>query len=124
MASCGFLNQANSLLTALWHKKLAHSSNGRLADRAMMVLWHHSANPPSEVPFCVENIDSIELAHRAYMSGNRWSPEFLENERANAPGQLATKLLAKAMIEIYPPLACGQYLQQGRADEHAERRHC
>ena len=102
MASCGFLNQANTLLTALWRQKRPHGRKVWLADRAMMVLWHHSANPPPEVPFRIVTIQAIELAHRAYMSGNRWSCEFLQNAQANSPGQQATKQLAKAMIEIYP----------------------
>ncbi len=102
MASCGFVKQANTLLSALWSQQRPHSGNVWLKDRAMMVLWHHSANLPPEVPFAIDSIESIELAHRACMSGNRWSPEFLENERANNPGQLATKQLARAMIEIYP----------------------
>src|SRR5579862_8182991 len=68
----------------------------------MTVVWHHSTKLPTGVPFPIESIESIEVAHRAYMSGNRWSPEFLKNEGACSPGQLATKQLAKAMIEICP----------------------
>jgi hypothetical protein len=101
MASCSFVNEANRLLTALWSRH-AHCQNVWLADRAMTVLWHHSANFPPNVPFRIETIEAIEVAHRAYMSGNRWSPEFLNNERACSPGQLATKQLAKAMVEICP----------------------
>jgi hypothetical protein len=90
MASCGFVNQAYTLLTALWSQKRPHSRNVWLADRALMVLWHHSASPPPHVPFAIESIESIELAHRAYMSGNRWSSAFLENVGADNPVTLVT----------------------------------
>jgi hypothetical protein len=102
IASCGSVNEANKLLTALWSRRDIHSRNVWLADRAMTVLWHNSGHFPSTVPFPIADINSIELSHRTYMSGNRWSPEFLDNEQAASPGQLATKRLAKAMIGIYP----------------------
>lgn len=102
MASCGFVNEANKLLTSLWSRRNVHSRNVWLADRALTMLWHNAGHFPAMAPFPIEDMDSIEMAHRAYMSGNRWSREFLENEQASSPGQLATKRLAKAMIEIYP----------------------
>jgi hypothetical protein len=102
MASCGFVDQANTLLSALWRQKRPHSQHVWLADRAMTVLWHHKDGPSPEAPFAIKAIETIELEHRAFMSGNRWSPDFLESNKAASPGQTSTKLLAKAMTEIHP----------------------
>lgn len=101
LACCGFLDSANELLANLWGYKLNHSPFVRLADRAMSVLWHHAGRTPSAVPFEVAGIDSIELEHRRYMTGNQWSDSFLLNTAVD-PKSLAIKRLAKAMIASYP----------------------
>ncbi|HMF18569.1 MAG TPA: SMI1/KNR4 family protein [Gemmataceae bacterium] len=103
LSACGFLDLANQLLTRLWSFKLEHSPDVWLADRAMMVLWHEAGQRPAAVPFPLQEIDSIESAHRQYMTGNRWSETFLNNDQLTTPEALAIKLLAKAMIESYRP---------------------
>ncbi len=110
LACSGFLDSANELLSGLWSYKLDHSANVWLADRAMSVLWHHAGRRPSLVPFAVADIDLIELEHRRYMTGNRWSDRFLQN-RAEDPQSIAIKCLAKATIGSYPPEA-GPLLQK------------
>jgi hypothetical protein len=127
MASAGFIDAANKLLTRLWSYRKPHSANVWVADRAITVMWHHSGSRPNSIPFVPQSIDAIEVAHRAYMSGNRWHAGFLENDHANSPEQLAIKKLAKAMIEICPTSEVGSMPSaeqelQGIADFEAFRR--
>ena len=108
LASSGFLGLANELLTKLWIYNLKHSPNVWVADRAMSALWHEAGERPVWIPFPVEDIDSIELAHRGYMTVNRWAQEFLDRPPGDSPGAVAFRRYIKAIIASYPAAPSGQ----------------
>lgn len=75
MAIGGFLDEANQLLKNLWKHNLEHDRTTWLADRAFEMLWYASGNRPTTVPFPQISINELEIAHRAYCSGDKYAYE-------------------------------------------------
>jgi hypothetical protein len=46
LATGGFLEEANRMLSALWQYRLPHDRNTWLADRALEVLWYAAGTRP------------------------------------------------------------------------------
>lgn len=80
MATGGFINQANKLLTALWNYKLPHDRNTWLADRAFIMLWHAAKNKPDFIPFELTDLDELEKYHRGYMIIDKWATGVKEKD--------------------------------------------
>lgn len=72
MATGGFLNQANKLLSELWKHKIPHDRKTWLPDRAFMMLWYTSNNKPDFIPFEMIDIDELEKYHRGYIALDAW----------------------------------------------------
>jgi len=72
LATAGFLERANALLTRLWSYGWPHTRHVWLQDRAMQVLWHAAGQRPTFIPFELEPIDRLELDHRIYVARDKW----------------------------------------------------
>lgn len=59
-ATCGFIDQANSLLEKLWSLKLEHSRNTWLNDEGFQFLWTITGKKPNQIPFQLNDIDSMQ----------------------------------------------------------------
>ncbi|GAA3953378.1 hypothetical protein GO495_31695 [Chitinophaga oryziterrae] len=73
MATGGFLEAANQLLSELWKYKLPHDRDTWLADTAFMVLWDAAGSYPGFTPFPLDDIESIEKNIRRYIAVDRWA---------------------------------------------------
>ena len=73
MASGGYLEQANDLLSALWSYKIPHDPDTWLPDIAFMVLWHAAGSHPNYLPFELQDIDVIEKNMRGYTATDKWA---------------------------------------------------
>jgi len=95
MATGGFLQQGNQLLSELWKYKLPHDRNTWLPDIAFTVLWHAAGARPEFIPFELQDMDEIERGMRAYIAIDRWGYSTPVTSRTELKGQ---DLLRKAFI--------------------------
>lgn len=72
MATAGFLDEGNQLLQCLWKYKWPHLEDCWLPDQSFEVLWHAKGERPLNVPFEKKAIEAIEVAHRRYMTLDRY----------------------------------------------------
>jgi hypothetical protein len=95
IATGGYLDSANTLLSALWKYKMPHDRSTWLPDIAFMVLWDASGNYPDFIPFELDNIDSIEKNMRGYIATDNWPYEMPDVSWQKLSGQ---DLLRNALI--------------------------
>lgn len=84
-ATCGFIDQANSLLEKLWSLKLEHSRNTWLNDEGFQFFWAISDKKPNQIPFQLSDIDS--------MQAENWQRHFMPywNENVNYASRINGK---------------------------------
>jgi SMI1 / KNR4 family (SUKH-1) len=73
LATAGFLEDANQVLTFLWQQGLPHDRNTWFADLSFEVLWHVKGKRPYFVPFKAIPLDTIEKNYRNYIGGDRYA---------------------------------------------------
>jgi hypothetical protein len=73
MATGGFLDEANQLLSTLWALGFSHDRKTWLADSAFMILWEAAGKCPEFIPFPLENIDNLEKSVRGYIAMDKWA---------------------------------------------------
>lgn len=93
MATGGFLDQANKLLSELWKHKIPHDRKTWLPDKAFMMLWHVSNNKPDFIPFAIIDIDELEKDQREYVTLDKWGYKM---ENKDWHGMSGTDLLRTA----------------------------
>jgi hypothetical protein len=89
LATGGFLEEANQMLSALWKHQLPHGHQTGLADRTLEVLWHAAGNRPSNVPFQSLTIDQLEVDHREYVAVNCYTYPEEESDWRTLMGKAA-----------------------------------
>lgn len=101
MATGGFLEQANQLLSELWKYRLPHDRNTWLADTAFMVLWEAAGSRPGFIPFPLDNIDSIEKNMRGYIAMDKWAYKMPDKPWNELTGQdlLRQAFITAAMVK-------------------------
>jgi hypothetical protein len=104
LATCGYLEHANQLLTALWNYKLPHDRDTWLPDTAFMVLWDAAGSRPEIIPFFPDDIDSIERNMRGYIATDRWGYKMPEGPWQGLKGQDLWRkaILTARMVKAAP----------------------
>jgi hypothetical protein len=87
LATGGYLDEANQLLSALWTYKMPHERDTWLADNAFIMLWHAAGTQPEYIPFSLGNIDSIERYMRGYIALDRWAYKMPDRPWQELSGQ-------------------------------------
>lgn len=73
IATAGYIKEANLILEKLWQYQLPHDRETWLPDKAFQVLWHSSKEYPHNIPFELEDINSIEDFYRQYIGGDHYA---------------------------------------------------
>jgi hypothetical protein len=87
MATGGYIDAANQVLSELWKHGLPHDRNTWLPDIGFMVLWHASGKYPALIPFALDDIDPIEKNMRGYVAMDKWAYEMPDLSWQQLSGQ-------------------------------------
>jgi hypothetical protein len=106
MATGGYLEQANRLLTALWGYKLPHERDTWLPDTGFTVIWNAAGVYPAFIPFSLDDVDTIEKNMRGYIAKDKWAYQMPDTPWQALKGQdLWRKAIMTARLVKAAPAA-------------------
>lgn len=95
----GYLAEANELLATLWKQPRPSERVTWLADIAFTYLWNAAGSHPDNIPFELQNIDTLEKDMRDYRAMTTMAHKAIAAESAAAKGDLNAAIqLAKACV--------------------------
>jgi hypothetical protein len=89
LATGGFLEDANKILSSLWQQGIKHDRNTWFADLSFEVLWQIKGQRPDFVPFKTSPLDTIDRAFRNYLGGDRYAYKMPDVEWHDLTGKNA-----------------------------------